>query len=419
MSKKINILLIEDEEGIGIILKDILEENNYDVTWIKDGKEGLDKAFEDSFDLIMLDINLPGMNGFEVCRRIKSHPLGDLTPIIILTVRKALPDKLKGLGLGADDYITKPFEIEEVLERVKTVLKRKQRYLEKHPVTMLPSYFNLFEEYEKYRGKGFFLVYGKLSDIMNYAIVYGYNKATELVKSVAEFLKKEVDILFHIDGIQFFMIISEKNVGDKVEKIIKGFPDIIRNFYKEEEINRGYSVIKKDGKREVVEVIKFHITVVTLRGKKDYNFSDITKTLFYLYKLVYNEPSLAIFEDGKRVYAFAKKKSIVFFSKSPFFLHCFKESLVDDGWDVEVTDKFKVKDEYKEKDFFLVDFDMDFAKELKEKFSEKRVLLLSHLSSEEKIIFEVLDTEKLSFSPNKLGVKTSSLIRILFKEVEL
>ena len=117
-----SILIIEDDSSILRGLKDNLTFEGYTVSTSMNGKEGLKKALHEEFDLILLDIMLPGLNGHEVCRRIKK--VKNNLPVIMLTARSSEIDKVTGLDVGADDYITKPFGIPELLARIRAVLRR-------------------------------------------------------------------------------------------------------------------------------------------------------------------------------------------------------------------------------------------------------------------------------------------------------
>lgn len=118
------ILIIEDEESIAELEKDYLELSGFDVTIEGQGDVGLELALKEDFDLYILDLMLPGMDGFEICERIREKKD---TPIIIVSARKDDIDKIKGLGLGADDYMTKPFSPSEMVARVKAHLARYDR----------------------------------------------------------------------------------------------------------------------------------------------------------------------------------------------------------------------------------------------------------------------------------------------------
>jgi len=128
---KEKILIIEDEEDLVKGLKLNLAGEGYDVAWAYDGQEGIRKALEERPDLIILDIMLPKMDGLEVCREIRQKNMN--IPIIMLTAKGEEVDKVVGLEVGADDYITKPFSIRELLARLKAHLRREKREAKKIP----------------------------------------------------------------------------------------------------------------------------------------------------------------------------------------------------------------------------------------------------------------------------------------------
>lgn len=119
---KPKILVIEDEPTLSRLLSYNLTQEGYETTAVEHGGEGLQKALAGSFDLIILDIMLPGMNGFEILTRLRQQ--GNETPVIMLTARNAEEEVVQGLKLGADDYITKPFGVAEMLARVSAVMRR-------------------------------------------------------------------------------------------------------------------------------------------------------------------------------------------------------------------------------------------------------------------------------------------------------
>lgn len=116
------ILLVEDEHGLIITLTDRLRSEGFDIVSASDGKRGFDLAVSESFDLIILDVMLPKKNGYDVCRDLRQR--GVATPILMLTAKGETIDKVLGLKLGADDYLTKPFEVIELLARVEALLRR-------------------------------------------------------------------------------------------------------------------------------------------------------------------------------------------------------------------------------------------------------------------------------------------------------
>jgi two-component system, OmpR family, alkaline phosphatase synthesis response regulator PhoP len=120
MSKRI--LLVEDEPGLVLTLTDCLASEEYNVETAQDGETGFRRAKEETFDLLILDVMLPRKNGFDVLRDLRQH--GVKTPAIMLTARGQIIDKILGLKLGADDYLTKPFDMGELLARIEAILRR-------------------------------------------------------------------------------------------------------------------------------------------------------------------------------------------------------------------------------------------------------------------------------------------------------
>jgi Response regulators consisting of a CheY-like receiver domain and a winged-helix DNA-binding domain len=120
------ILIVEDELAIAELEKDYLELSDFEVEVATDGNVGLEKALNEDYDLLILDLMLPGVDGFEICRQVRSEKN---TPIIMISAKKDDIDKIRGLGLGADDYMTKPFSPSELVARVKAHMNRYERLL--------------------------------------------------------------------------------------------------------------------------------------------------------------------------------------------------------------------------------------------------------------------------------------------------
>ncbi|MCR4926769.1 MAG: response regulator transcription factor [Lachnospiraceae bacterium] len=123
------ILIVEDEESIAELEKDYLELSDFEVTLRNDGESGLEEALASDYDMVILDLMLPGLDGFEVCKRLRAEKE---MPILMVSAKKDDIDKIRGLGLGADDYITKPFSPSELVARVKAHLSRYERLYSGH-----------------------------------------------------------------------------------------------------------------------------------------------------------------------------------------------------------------------------------------------------------------------------------------------
>ncbi len=123
-----HILVVEDEQRLAALVRRVLVEERHAVDVAYDGDTGLDLADSDTYDLVILDVMLPGMDGFEVCRQMRAD--GVETPVLMLTARGAVEDRVAGLNVGADDYLVKPFALEELLARVNALLRRRKGSLE-------------------------------------------------------------------------------------------------------------------------------------------------------------------------------------------------------------------------------------------------------------------------------------------------
>jgi two-component system alkaline phosphatase synthesis response regulator PhoP len=137
-----NILYVEDEKALRMTVGDRLRNEGYNVDFAADGEEGLRKATSLPFDLIILDLMLPGRDGFSVCAEIRKAGL--ITPILMLTARSQTKDKVKGLKTGADDYVTKPFHMQELMARVEALLRRIPANAEPHGGQAIPGSVDQF-----------------------------------------------------------------------------------------------------------------------------------------------------------------------------------------------------------------------------------------------------------------------------------
>lgn len=165
------ILLVEDEENLALGLEYNLTAEGYDVKWAKDGKEAIKFFDEGKFDLIVLDIMLPYFNGFEIAKHIRENQ--PQMPILMLTARTQTEDRVKGLELGADDYLTKPFHLKELLLRIKGMLKRKswyQKVVIDNPIYKFGDCEINFENFKCRKGKIDFQLTSYEAMIMKYLI---------------------------------------------------------------------------------------------------------------------------------------------------------------------------------------------------------------------------------------------------------
>ncbi len=172
------ILIVEDEKHMLQGLKDNLEFEGYEVDVADKGQSGLNKILENTFDLIILDVMLPEISGFDICKTVRKK--GIMTPIILLTAKGEELDKVLGLELGADDYMTKPFSLRELLARIKAILRRTEKVRDEknHPQLLKIGKLSVnFKNYEAYSNKKMVKMSHKEFEILHFL----YNQANATV----------------------------------------------------------------------------------------------------------------------------------------------------------------------------------------------------------------------------------------------
>ncbi len=186
MAKVPHILVVEDQTDTAEMLTSYFEAQGYDVTAVGWGKDALTFAEKIVPDLIMLDIHLPDIDGYEVYRHLRDHRRTEHVPIIFLTERRKRGDRLMGLGLGAADYITKPFDVQELRLRVRNVLRRSELGRLSHPITSLPSALLVDERLRELLDDSDWAVLAiDLCGLDEFAEAYGFVARDDVVRAVA------------------------------------------------------------------------------------------------------------------------------------------------------------------------------------------------------------------------------------------
>lgn len=271
------ILLIEDDKSIRELLRSTLEEQGYETLAAEDGPSGLAIALQSVPHLILLDLMLPGLDGFEVCRRLRASLKTSHVPIIVLTARASTPDKLAGLDLGADDYVTKPFDTDELLARVRAQLRRVERSL-LSSLTSLPGNVQIEEaikELVKIRDKAWAVLYLDIDRFKEYNDVYGFLQGNELIKATARIIKETVSVMGssepfemvgHIGGDDFVVLTSEDVAERLCQELLRRFDVMAPEYYAERDRQRGY-VVTADRQGRVIKapIATLSIGVVTNR----------------------------------------------------------------------------------------------------------------------------------------------------------
>ena len=270
------ILVVDDEPPIREILKFQLENAGYNVLCARDGGEGLHMVATDPPDLVLLDLMMPEMDGYEVCRRMKSDYGARHIPIIILTARSELEEKLKGLENGANDYVTKPFSMSELLVRVKNVLQWSQSQREANPLTGLPGNVSIDRELNQRieRKEPFAFIYTDIDNFKAFNDYYGYARGDEVIRRTSRILTDAViecgnegDFVGHIGGDDFVVMTTPERASAIARIVIDHFEKGMTDLFEPEDLERGYLKIRKRT-GEIMKIKSLGITLAIVTNEK-------------------------------------------------------------------------------------------------------------------------------------------------------
>lgn len=275
--KPTRILTVDDDPDILDVL-DLTLSEEFIVFQASNGQDGLALAKKNSPDLIITDYKMPVMDGRQLCRAIKKDILLQHTPIIMLTGKGEVKDKVDGLEAGADDYLVKPFEPNELLARIRMILKRTKRSLDANPLTHLPGNNSIMDElqYRIQSEKPFAIGYADLDKFKAYNDIYGFEKGDEIIKETAKIIiesaqKKGNDQTFvgHIGGDDFVYVCEDEMADGIAQEIIARFDEYAPLFYNEKDRKKGYIVSKnRQGEEVRVGLLSVSIGIVSSRKQK-------------------------------------------------------------------------------------------------------------------------------------------------------
>ncbi|HOA55099.1 MAG TPA: response regulator [Clostridiales bacterium] len=272
MFKK-KILVIDDTELMVKLTTDVLTKHGYEVVSANNGVDGIKMVASEKPDLVLLDVVMPGIDGFEVCKLLRKDESNNLIPIIMLTAQGNEEDKLAGLELGADDYITKPFNPRELVSRVRNTLLRIDRNRLANPLTGLPGNTEIQSEinYRIAKEMIFSVIYLDVDNFKAYNDAYGFSHGDRAIKLIADILLDNVrtfggknDFIGHIGG-DDFVVISDPNHADALcENIIKEFDERVPELYSDVDRRAGFiSTANRVGEITQYPIMTLSIAVVS------------------------------------------------------------------------------------------------------------------------------------------------------------
>ncbi len=279
------ILVVDDSTFFAKVINNALTQDGYDVVWASCGEDALRLVRAEKPDLMLLDVVMPDISGFEVCRILRAAESNNLMPIIMLTSQDAHKDMLIGLDLGADDYIFKPFDNRELLSRVKNTLKRIDRNRNASPLTGLPGNLQIMREidYRIEKNLPFAAIYADLDNFKSYNDAYGFLKGDVAIKLTADILSDEAGIsdldsfIGHIGGDDFIVIVNPAFADNVCSGIIEKFDKRIRALYVDEDLERGHIVTyNRQGDQTQFPIMSISLAVVTSEHKAYTSYLEIS-----------------------------------------------------------------------------------------------------------------------------------------------
>lgn len=270
--RKEKILTVDDDPDILDVL-DLTLSEHYEVFQATNGVKALEAVHQKIPDLILCDNNMPVMNGREFCKTLKKDILLRHVPIIMLTGQGEVKDRIGGIEAGVDDYIIKPFSPDELLARIKMILRRTVRSLDANPLTHLPGNTSIMEEIDSAirEKRAFAMGYADLDQFKAYNDIYGFERGDEIIRETARVLIKNVrefggpnTFVGHIGGDDFVFLADDKDCDKISKEIVEDFKKRAPSFYNEEDAKQGYIMAKnRQGDQQKFDLIGISIGIVS------------------------------------------------------------------------------------------------------------------------------------------------------------
>jgi len=272
------ILVIEDEDAIRRIIGLHLSRGGFEPVLARDGREGLALARETKPALVLLDVMMPEMDGYTVARKLRAQFVTSQIPIIMLTAKDNLDDKLAGLEVGANDYVTKPFAAGELLARISTVLRWSKAQKSANPLTGLPGNVSIEERLEGLIASGapFSVVYVDLDNFKAYNDTYGYNEGDVAIRELARILLLACEahgdgseFVGHIGGDDFLYTSKPERAEAIARRVLDEFGRALVRLVPEEDRKRGYLEVEgRTGERKRFPILSVTLAMIASDGRR-------------------------------------------------------------------------------------------------------------------------------------------------------
>lgn len=279
------IMVVDDDRDIAKFIEVTLVNAGFDVVVAHDGREALEKVSERRPDLVLLDIMLPTLDGFEVAHELRRHAHLTGMGIIIVTARGLPEDRLRGLSIGVDDYIVKPFEPDILLARVRAALRRIQQMRSLSPLTGLPGTVVIEQEIRRRldRGDGFALLYADLDSFKALNDTQGWDVGNRVILAAARVLDAVLTrfagadgFVGHIGGDDFAALVPADIAEEAAAWICERFDEEVQAFYGPEELERGFvEAVDRRGEQVRYPLVSISVGIATTRVRAFGHFGEV------------------------------------------------------------------------------------------------------------------------------------------------
>jgi diguanylate cyclase (GGDEF)-like protein len=279
------LLVVDDDPFIARLLEIELAAAGYQVRVANDGQQALQLVEEDPPDLVITDVMMPHVDGFELTRLLRQDPRTAVVSVIILTARGLSADKLEGFAIGADDYIVKPFDTPELLARVRGVLRRSKEMKDESPLTGLPGNVRIQEEIEDRVSSGddFALLYADLDQFKAFNDHYGFARGDQVIQEVAQMMESVVQELApddafvgHLGGDDFVLVVPPSAAALVADTIVQRFDDRAPEYYDEADRERGWiEVLNRRGEQQRFPTLTISIGIASTQRRRFAHFAEV------------------------------------------------------------------------------------------------------------------------------------------------
>lgn len=283
MTPQARILVADDDPALCLLLRETLQEAGYEVLIANDGDELVRMAQDHPPDLLLIDLMMPLMDGFEAIRQLRNDTRTSHLPMIILTARSASSEVVVGFDTGADDYIVKPYDIDVLLARIRSHLRRAAKLPVRNPLTGLPGNVLLQAELERHLSQGtpFALLYIDLDNFKAFNDAYGFargDRAIHMLAGVLAEVAPREDFLGHIGGDDFAIIHFGGRPEEFCQAIIAAFDARVRELYDQVDLQRGYlRGVDRHGVPRQFGLLSLSISVVSTDNQRFSSVDEISK----------------------------------------------------------------------------------------------------------------------------------------------